>query len=258
MNIAISTILILILILPGITLRKFYYSEEFSSQYTTKNLFELIISTFLPSIFLHFLMVGIVNLLGFHVNFEIVGQLLTHKGYPEEAFRNINVNKVNIFLYQIFTISLSGGIGYSLRKLIRQKLWDSKYKLLRFQNSWHYIITGEFFNFKRASLDLITDEVKSIDITYVDALVDYPEGSVIYEGFLVDYELYGKDDLKYITLKDVERRILPLNNEKANKTESYTMPGHIVVIPYEKILNLNFSYGKFTAGEEGVSIELVS
>lgn len=259
MNIAISTIIILILILPGITFRKLYFSEEFSSQYVTKNLFELIITTVLPSIFLH----AVALYLSFlfckkDIDFEILGQLLTSKDYPEKAFQNINSYKIYILSYLILSLSISSLLGYLLRKLIRLGFLDSKYKLLRFQNSWHYIVTGEFFNFSKASFNISKKQIKSIDVTHVNALISTSEGTVIYDGYLVDYKLSGKDDLKYITIKDAERRFLTDDKKNlSNNNKYYSIPGHVLVIPNNQILNLNFSYYQFAEDDNGLNLKLV-
>ncbi|ALU74991.1 hypothetical protein [Tenacibaculum finnmarkense] len=273
MNIAVSTLLILILILPGIVLRKFYYSEEFSSQYTSKNLFELILSSFIPSLFIHGISIIIVGFFNYKIEFQILGQLLSSRNYPKEAYENIDLNILNIFVYLIISILISSILGYISKKIIRKNLLDSKFKIFRFQNSWHYIITGEFFNFKRASYDLPKDKIKSIDFTHVDVLVETQEGTIIYDGFLVDYELSNKNDLKYITLKNVQRRYLNASSiNEGNNPESlsendgtinqnnpyYQIPGHILVIPYEKIININFSYYRFIEIDNGIGFELVN
>lgn len=126
---------------------------------------------------------------------------------------------------------------------------------------WHYILTGEFFDFPRAAFEL-TDKVSTIEMVFVDALVETHEGTIIYTGILVDYELNKESGLDFITLKRVKRRFLvgEKNEKSENKKEDqyYEIPGHILVIRNDQLININFTYYKLKAENEMYSIELVS
>lgn len=265
MNIAISTVIFFIFLLPGITLRRFYYTEEFSKQYFKQNLFELFLAAFVPSIVLHASLSGLVTCFGYKIHLDIIGQLLTSKDYPEVAFQNLQSNIGKILCYQILIITMAATCGYVSKKIIRHWHIDSKHKLFRFKNAWHYVLTGEFFNFHRAAFDLEDDSIDSIDFVHIDVLVDTSDGTVIYDGFFVDYELTEDGGLETITLKNVQRRLMSSEkDEEFKKTNGvyYNIPGHILVIPYSSIINLNFSYYKFVEitgndDEVEIGIELI-
>ncbi|MCG8813980.1 hypothetical protein G1K66_12015 [Tenacibaculum finnmarkense] len=242
MNIAVSSIVIFLLLLPGIVFRRFYFTEEFSKQYFKQNFFELFVSSIIPSVFIHFFLSFGSAIIGNHIDLEILGQLLTYRGYPEEAFKNIQNNINKIATYYIISLIIGIICGYFSKKIIRNFNFDSRKKIFRFKNSWHYIFSGEFFNFPRASFDLIEDSFDIIDFIYIDALVESSEGTIIYDGILVDYELSNNGGLDNITLKNVQRRMMKDDAEK----KYYEIPGHIMVIPFETVINLNFSYYKLT------------
>jgi hypothetical protein len=132
--------------------------------------------------------------------------------------------------------------------------WDRRYKDLRFQNSWHYILKGEFFDFPRSAYDLEEDTVEAIELVYVDVLIKTDEGTIIYDGILVDYELSKDGGLDNISLKEVQRRYLkddPGNeNIWPSKSKYYEIPGHILILKYSEIINLNFSYYKIVYDEK--------
>lgn len=163
MNIAVSSIIIFLFLLPGIVFRKFYYTEEFSKQYFKENFFSVFISSFVPSILIHIFVPSIVNIAGYEVRLDFIGQILTTKDYPREAFENFQNHKGLVSVSFLITLLLGVVIGYFSKKVIRNFRWDMRYKLFRFKNVWHYIFSGEFFDFPRAAFDLLVDEIDNID-----------------------------------------------------------------------------------------------
>lgn len=245
MNIALPTVIIIILILPGLAFRRFYYTEEFSKQYFKQSPFEIFFAGFFPSIIFHLFWVMIIPKFGYNVDFEILGRLFTSKDFYKEGFSNIQKNIGAISLYQITILFFSVTLGISSKFLVRKLKLDRKRKLFRFQNHWHYIIKGEFIEFRRTPM-IIKDKVEDIALFYVDALVETSEGSILYEGILVDYELSKDGGLEQITLTEVVRRYLKKDaKDTSNDTDRWVpIAGHLLVIPYSQIKNLNFSYYK--------------
>ncbi len=239
MNIAITTFILAVFLLPGLLFRRFYYTEEFSKQYYRNNFFELFFSTLIPSIIFHIIWYYFIKIFNYHVNLLIIGDLLVSENIPN-VFQNINKYASQIFLYNISLFGFSCLVGFFGKKIIRFFIFDRKYKMFRFKNSWHYLFSGEFFDFPRASFD-ITDKVDEIELFYVDFITDTSEGTIIYEGFLVDYELtpYGK--LDYIIVKDVERHFL---KEDLPIVDNYKIPGHVLIVPFQSIININLTFYK--------------
>ncbi|MFW6275478.1 MAG: hypothetical protein ACOC2M_02475 [bacterium] len=264
MNFALTTLIVFFFLLPGLTYRRFYYTEEFSKQYFKQSFFEVFASTFIPSIILHFIWFNAIRTFDYQIDLRVVGQLMTSRDYPTTAFENLQNNLMPIIFYHISILIFAAFSGSASKFIIRKGGFDRKKKILRFQNFWHYIFKGEFFDFPKAAFDLVDDKVDEIELLFVDALVELKEGTIIYDGVLVDYELSKEGGLQNISLKGVRRRFLKDDPQKKKKADTqiqdvlagdlsdftetanryYEVPGHILIIPYEKIVNLNFSYYK--------------
>ena len=59
---------VIILLLPAISFRKGYFSEEFSNQYTIKDFFQLFVNTFITSIILYLIALPVILLIGYGYN----------------------------------------------------------------------------------------------------------------------------------------------------------------------------------------------
>ncbi len=246
MNIALSTLVILIFLLPGIIFRRFYYTEEFSKQYFTANLFDTFTTSFVPSVLLQTGWYYLVEYTNYPVDLGVIGELLTARGYPEKAVLNIERNITPIFWYNASIIVMSGVLGYGFKKIIRKNKLDRKFKLFRFQNSWHYLIKGEIFDFPRFP-SLKKDTVEKIEFVFVDALVETDSGSMLYQGSLADYELSKNQELEHIALIGTKRKFM----NGTDDTHLHTIKGNLVVLPYCHIKNLNFTYFKWIQQEDG-------
>jgi hypothetical protein len=254
MNIALTTLLVLVILLPGLVFRRFYYTEEFSKQYFKSSFLDIVISTLLPALFLHLLWSFCAPFFGSSVSVIIVGQLLTSNEYPETAFQNIQDNIGNIGFYYSTIIAAAVLLGSLSKYIIRKLQIDTRFKIFRFRNYWHYLLKGEFFDFPRASFDLERDSVKEIELIYVDALVEIQAGTILYEGVLVDYELAQDGGLEQIQLKSSQRRFIRDGNDNLDillERNNYEIPGHILVLPYQHIVNMNLSYYKLSKDTEG-------
>ena len=150
--------------------------------------------------------------------------------------------------------SVAAFAGYLFRKVVRFYNWDRRKKIFRFQNSWHYILNGEFYDFPRANISLKKDTVQDIEFVFVDALIETNDGSYIYDGILVDYELSGDGGLETITLAESERRKLlddKKTEEEYSKSHYYSIDGHILLLKYSEIKNLNFTYYTLDENTDG-------
>ena len=248
MSIALSTLVLFFLLVPGILFRRFYFSEEFSKQYFKETFFGVFISTILPSLFFHFLWYFIVKIFGQQVNLFVLGDIVSQQ--PSNlSFQNIQNNSTKILIYNLSMFIVSGCSGYLLKQYVRKEKWDRKYKIFRFQNSWHYILKGEFFDFPRAEITLDVDTVEEIELVFVDAIMEINGKSYLYDGVLVDYELNGNNGLETISLSNSQRRrlnddskISKKGNKKDNSNKYYPLGGHIIILKYCELKNLNFTY----------------
>ena len=92
--------------------------------------------------------------------------------------------------------------------------------------------------FQRSQIELINDTIKDIDITFIDALLTLGEHSYIYTGILVDYELSSDGGLELLYIKNAQRKFI----SEENSTEYKDIDGHIIILKYDNIVNLNLSF----------------
>lgn len=244
MNIALTGVLAFFFLLPGLIFRRFYYTEEFSKEYFYTNYLEVFLSAFLPSLGFYFLWFCFASLFGFGIDWIALGYLLVGKQDDAlHAFRNIKDNILWISIFHLTLYPSSGLLAYLSKKLIRHYKLDRTRKIFRFQNSWHYIITGEFFDFRRTNFNLQRDQVEDIEFVYVKAMLDSQQGTFLDQGTLVDYELSKTGQLEHITLKDAERKYMG-----ASVTSSV---GQIIIIPFSDIIDLDLTYYKLVVNAKG-------
>lgn len=253
MDIAIGGIILIVILLPGISFRKGYFSEEFSNQYTIKDFFELFVNTLFPSLISYILLLPFIYLLfGYYYDLNsLLGILSSNDTLVENSVKQINSFRFEIIFFQVFINSLSFYTGLKLRDFVLKKSYDAKNKFFRYKNVWHYLLTGKYILFKRSAIKLHTDKVKDIDITYIDSVVCIGNDSYIYTGMLVDYELSKDGNLELIYLKDVFRK-------KIDETNYKEVNGHTIVLKYENIINLNLTFVQSTTDSNGnINIRMV-
>ena len=71
----------------------------------------------------------------------------------------------------------------------------------------------------------------------------------LYDGILVDYELSNQGGLETISITNAQRRkladdsgITKKGTKKDNSSKYYPISGHILILKYVEIKNLNFTY----------------
>lgn len=248
MNLALSTLVLFFLLIPGIVFRRFYYSEEFSREYFKETFFGIFISTVLPSLLFHFLWYFLAKFFCQQVDLNVLGDIVSQK--PSKAsFINIQDNSFKILLYNITLFITAGVCGYLFKKQVRNKKLDRTFKFFRFQNSWHYILKGELFDFPRAEIVLERDTVEDIELVFVDAVLEINGDAYLYDGILVDYELSTSGGLETISLAKAQRRKLMDDSKidkkgakEDNSSKYYPITGHLLVLKNSEMKNLNFTY----------------
>ncbi len=263
MNIALSTIVLFFILLPGILFRRFYFSEEFSKEYFKSTFFEVFISTILPSFFFQLIWFFSARLINQHVDLFILSDLISAKPSKDTIY-NIQDNSVKIIVYNLSLFFFSGACGYFWKQLVRNKKWDRSFKIFRYQNSWHYILKGEIFDFPRAEISLEIDEVEDIEFVFIDAIVELGGESYLYDGILVDYELRSDGGLETISIKNAQRRKLSDDSDidgdgrkSDNSDKYYPIYGHILVIKYSELKNLNFAYLRLQQNDDQLTPRMV-
>lgn len=239
MDIALSGIIILILVLPGISFAKGFYSGEFSNQYTTSDFYNLLVNTVFPSLILYLLSYPIVYFFfNYDFRFDILlGLVSSNDDIIKLAITDVEKSKIAIIFYQILLNTSAYLIGNKLKKYVLSKSFDTSYDILKYKNIWHYIITARLLNFDKNSHILQNDTVEDVDYTYVDALVNVNDQTFIYKGVLVDYQLAKDGGLDLLIVTNAQRKLI------SDPSGSYKdIKGNYIILKYSDLINLNLTF----------------
>jgi hypothetical protein len=231
---AVSTLFLFLFILPGITFKRAYLSSVFSRKLKFSGILDEVFWALFPSIIMHilsyfFLLAGS---LAFDFNFDLKGIL------SAALLQQTNENYADIFvsylLYCTFVMTVSFFAGHACRKIVRLSKFDRKFKLFRFTNDWHYLLSGEFLDFPE-----VPDHPEEVSFKLVNALTNVGSQQMIYIGELIHFTLSDEGGLENIVLKDAKRRLL---QDDLSENRYYDIPGRYITIPYKTIININIRY----------------
>jgi hypothetical protein len=240
MNIALTSFVLFLLLVPGIIFRRFYYTGEFSKQYFKSSALELVFSTVIPATLLHCLWMFLANK-WFRQGIDVatVTDIITgnHSSKHWPATLTVFKNSYhNIVVYNISLWFFSAGIGLLFKFIIRKTKLDRKIKMFRFQNEWFYLLSGEYLDFPK-----VRGNSKNILITYVDVLVKNEAGDFIYQGILEDYLLSKEGALELLYMSAARCR--PMDDSASKGFQK--IHGRIFIIPYAQIKNINITYLRY-------------
>lgn len=235
MALAVSTLFLFLFILPGITFKRAYLSSAFSRKLKFSGLLDEVFWALFPSIIMHFISYGLLLAADVVLQFEFV---LTPVLIINALFQDNNEGYRNIFLpylyYCTFVMTVSFFTGHISRKIIRLLKFDRKFKLFRFSNDWHYLLSGEFLDFPE-----VPDHPEEVSFKLVNVLTNVGAEQMIYIGELIHFTLSDEGGLENIVLKDAKRRLL---QDDLLENRYYEIPGRYITIPYKTIININIRY----------------
>lgn len=233
MALAVSTLFLFLFILPGITFKRAYLSSVFSRKLKFSGLLDEVFWALFPSIAMHFLSYGILRLaepvLGFELDLKRLLQIIFQENREEYG-----LIFTTYLYYCTYVITVSFFAGHASRKLIRVLKFDRKFKLFRFSNDWHYLLSGEFLDFPE-----VPDDPEEVSFKLVNVLTQVGGEQMIYIGELIHFNLSDEGGLDNIVLKDAKRRFL---KDDLLENRYYEIPGRYITIPYKTIININIRY----------------
>jgi hypothetical protein len=144
MNFALSTIIIIILLLPGITcLNAFYNSFQEKSSNLKTPFNELFIKGVLISLFIHSIALCVIRLVGYEPSTSVLYLILSSSEIDISDYR-LNEVFLQFATYNIL-INASAFLATKLvRRFISQQRIDLKYNSLKLYNHWYNIFSGRF------------------------------------------------------------------------------------------------------------------
>jgi hypothetical protein len=245
MNLVLGSLLLFVLISPGLLFRFSYLQGTYAKLTFKVSAIEEIFWAVLFSFFLQLSAVLLIEYFSrYDVRVDIVIQMVT--GNQNTDFSVVHQSIAGFMLYTLTLLLCSVVLGVTTRQIIRKSKLDLKFPFLRFGNEWHYLLTGEILYLQKGI------EKSSITMIQLDVVVNSSEGNIIYTGTLTDFYLSKDNGLDRVYLGNVYRRKLKddLSPDKHNggylarhlDERYYAMPGDLFVVTYDKIINLNITY----------------
>lgn len=195
MDVALSTVLIVLGIIPGIVFWNTYLSGRFARQlFGASTVSELagyvILALPLDAVALHVLGVDPRVL-------SLITALRTVRANPAETSQLVaSLTGGGWFAVKAYLmlVALSGVMGALLRRVVWVLRFDVWVPFLRMKQAWYYTLQGRLHGLPRVVL------------AYADILVDHPgEGSRLYRGLVSAFEATDEGEIKELVLQDAQR-----------------------------------------------------
>lgn len=274
MNFLFTTVLVLLLVAPGLLIFRTYYAGRFSIRYSNLTITDQVFRSIVPGLLLQLVAFWLIGLCSpRYVRLDVLGSLLL--GAKEdrtirEGFDLLRQQLGPILAYYLGLLTVGALAGWAARSLVRWRKLDRRYSWLRYDNQWHYLLTGEILETPDLQPTIGLQDASLIDFVFVDVLMKLEKSNMLYSGILVDYELAADGGLRTIYLREARRKLLsnsapeeqkppadvgegqggpdasieatmPPTEEQA-EGKYYDVLGDLMVIPYAQILNLNLTY----------------
>src|SRR5665213_48614 len=272
MNLALSTLLIILLLLPAFSFRigisipvrhrqsKPADTENLQSQLTGRNISKALSKlNFTETIFLfsivpvilHLISILLISATGHSIKFDLLLNIFSGK---ENVLKTSGTNNsqfqhdlLNFLMYSLCQAVAGCLLGLFASWCFLRGQWILR--TLLGNNIWYKIFTG---------VSLSGEKRKKIALILVEVLTVTKETTVIYSGWLKNYEVVANsEELSYLTLSAAARRDLRAGsvttNRSATPSESVNfydaaygpviqIPGHNLTIVGKEIINVNVTY----------------
>jgi len=242
MNLALSAILLIVLLLPGATAIRSYYSAFKAKQANVAMPFnDLLLKGLVISLLAHTLSIWFITRL-------CKGDVQLNILYDIIAGKDIKISDQDLatILRQFFTYNAILVVaGWILAKLVKRIVqvnnWDLNFFSLRSMNYWYILFTARYLEGRG-----VEGEQKKIDLVFLDVLTN---GNIIYSGILYDFNYSPqKDELENLVLKStIKRNFNQTEEEKEHNPDHSTgdpcsIPGDVFVVPLSSVINININY----------------
>lgn len=235
-EVTISTVVfIVMLIVPGIFFKRFYFRGQFTKQFTSGLFADRLITSIFWGLIVQlitFLLFNKVSNLSYETIKAPVSGSLKQIGagtLPDLSSENLS----SLLLYISSSIIISAILGYLAHGLIRFLKIDSKFEVFRFANNWNYYFRGEnmdFGEFKERKAGKVLS-------TSIDIVMDNGEGGTkMFSGFITQYQISSETGaLEVLYLTDAHRY-------SKSKQKFISVDGDCLVVPYSKVIDMNIRY----------------
>ncbi|MDB5013757.1 MAG: hypothetical protein JWQ25_1959 [Daejeonella sp.] len=226
-----SIIFIVLLIVPGIFFKRFYFQGQFTKQFGAG----LFADRLITSIFWG-LLIQILSFLVFSKAFNFTYNSIRiplSKAYSEVAKNSLpDFTPKNLGYalgYLLGSISIASFMGALFHRIVRFFKIDVKFHVFRFSNQWDYYIRGDILSTE----DFRESRRGKVLSTLVDIVLDGGDGtSKMVSGFLTQYTISAKTgELETIYLTQAKRF-------SKSSSAFKDVPGDCLIVPYNRVIDL--------------------
>ena len=233
---------IIFIIVPGVIFKKFFYQNNPQKAPGVGNFADRIITSILFGVLCQIITIFLFTLalnLIFNYEFEDYYTRINniHQNLVTDSLPKITLKQITFLflelLLSLFIASICGLIGFNL---IRKFKLDVIFPILKFDSEWKYLFRDD----KRIFDEDSAQNYRTFDSAQVDLLVKDSTGdSYLYSGTLFNYKTNKDGSLENISLLETKRY---KKTKETNSTIIKDIPGHIVIVPYSNVLNMNITY----------------
>lgn len=229
-----TVIFIVLLIVPGVFFKRFYFQGEFTKQFGSGTFADRFITSIFWGLF-----VQAITFLLFSTALDLRLETLTPT--ITGAYKDLTDNKIPnfarynlwlLFSYLCMSIAVPVVLGTLLHKIVRALKIDTKFLVFRFSNQWNYYFKGDIL----ASSDFKSTRTGKVLSTSVDVIMDGgTDKPKMFTGILAQYVISKTGELETLFLTNAQRW--------SETTKSFkTIPGDMMIIPYNRVIDLNVRY----------------
>jgi hypothetical protein len=262
LNFALASILILLIVLPGILARYSYIKGTWKSPAILSSYTNELLSGISISIFINIILISVIQISGYQIDVYTIFSILTGR-YSTDGYEYIIavLDKYYLLILLYFICSHIFGFisGLALHFLVRWLHLDIKIPLIKFNNNWYYMLSGENWIINDIQtrslwrrLFISNKNIREIiNSMYVvaSAVVTQGESTFLYWGTVDNYQYNKLGELSTIELKGAYRRLIEEDNEdNSEKIEPetdqryYKIHGNSLIIDYSDMKTLNIEY----------------
>ena len=228
MNLALPALVILLGLLPGICFFYGYFAGRFDRRQAGVGGIEELALFVVFAVPMDAAALWVCRFVGIDFDFGVASRMLSGTASESAAASVAAIFGRHAHLSAItYTVIL--GFGYLLGALARRIVWslrlDPKIPLLRLRHDWFYVLQGRLRGMPRVVLP------------WVDVLTEHPDGSRLYKGFVLHFELTSNGSLESLTLTDASR-----GHGRGKEFEWKAIPTSRLTLMGSRIHSINVRY----------------
>ncbi len=239
MNLALSAIILIILLLPGVVaIRAYYTSFTDKASGIAVPFSDLLFKGILISIFLHAIAISVIHLCNSTFSFNLLFEILAGKDiYASDSY--LSGYFIEFIWYNILISLIAWFMAKGFKSWVRRRNFDINFFSLKNTNYWFYVFSGRYLDTKG-----VQGTEAETDLIVLDVLTN---SNIIYSGILLDFNYSPlKDELQNIILGAACKRSFEKEGKDEHSEHSTgipaLIPGDVFIIPMSKVVNININY----------------